>query len=30
MNVSDIKPSLEISLEKIMNNIGEWLKEGSG
>ena len=29
MNVSDIKPNLEISQEKIMNDIGECLKEGS-
>ena len=30
MNVSDIKPSLEMSQGKIMNDIAEWLKEGSG
>ena len=30
MNVSDIKPSLEMSQRKIMNDIAEWLKEGSG
>ena len=30
MNVTVSTPSLEISQEKIMNNIGEWLKEGSG
>ena len=30
MNVSDIKPSLEMSQEKIMNDVAERLKEGSG
>ena len=30
MNVSDIKPSLEMPQGKIMNDISEWLKEGSG
>ena len=30
MNVSDIKPSLEMPQGKIMNDIAEWLKEGSG
>ena len=30
MNISDIKPNLEMSLEKIMNDVAEWLKEGSG
>ena len=30
MNVSDIKPSLEMSQGKIMNDVAEWLKEGSG
>ena len=30
MSVSDIKPSLEMSQGKIMNDIAEWLKEGSG
>ena len=29
MNVSDIKPNLEISQETIMNDIGECLKQGS-
>ena len=30
MNISDIKPNLEMSLEKIMNDVAKWLKEGSG
>ena len=30
MNISDIKPNLEMSQEKIMNDVAEWLKEGSG
>ena len=30
MNVSDIKPNLEMSQEKIMKDVAEWLKEGSG
>ena len=30
MNISAIKPNLEMSLEKIMNDVAEWLKEGSG
>ena len=30
MNVSDIKPSLEMSQGKIIYDIAEWLKEGSG
>ena len=30
MNVSDIKPNLEMSQEKIMKDVAEWLKDGSG
>ena len=30
MNISDIKPNLEMSLENKMNDVAEWLKEGSG
>ena len=30
MNISDIKPNLEMSQEKIINDVAEWLKEGSG
>ena len=30
MNISDTKPNLEMSQEKIMNDVAEWLKEGSG
>ena len=30
MNISDIKPNLEMSQEKIMNDVADWLKEGSG
>ena len=30
MNISDIKPNLEKSLENKMNDVAEWLKEGSG
>ena len=30
MNVSDIKPNLEMSQEKIMTDAAEWLKEESG
>ena len=30
INVSDIKPNLEMSQGKIMNDVAEWLKEGSG
>ena len=29
MNLSDIKLNLEMSQEKIMNDVAEWLKEGS-
>ena len=29
MNISDIKPNLEMSQAKIMNDVAEWLKEGS-
>ena len=29
MNISDIKPNLEMSQEKIMSDVAEWLKEGS-
>ena len=30
MNISDIKPNIEMSQGKIMNDVAEWLKEGSG
>ena len=30
MNVSDIKPNLEMSQEQIMKDVAEWLREGSG
>ena len=29
MNISDIKPNLEMSQGKIMNDVAEWIKEGS-